>query len=832
MTETRTPPPSTSDVLVAPLDTVGAPDLDRAGGKGANLGELVRHGYRVPGGFVVTTDAYAAVVDHAGLASRIENHLASGAGAATREDFATVEIPAAVRAEILAAHATLGADAVAVRSSATAEDLPGAAFAGQQDTYLNVVGADAVLDAVRRCWGSLWTDRAIAYRERRGLDRGEVRIAVVVQEMVQADTAGVMLTANPVTGARDEIVLDASSGLGEAVVSGMVTPDHYVLGSDGTLRDRTPGQREVVIRSAAGGGVTHDTETVAAQPLPAAVLTELARLGTSVAEHFGRPQDIEWAHADGEVWLLQARPMTAVPPAPIRLNRIQRRTGPVIAELFPYRPYPLDMSAWIMPGPARLVERMMQEIPGLRVRFQDVVPEVDGVVEQFVPPSPRPTWRTALAPFRLGAKIRRFDPAQWRDDPRYATFERRVAELDAIRWEDASWSELSRVPHRAVSALDGVTDIRVDYLPRCGFGLLRLAVLLRLVGRLDLFASLLLGAKTRTQDTNRALEALAKQARDDVGLRTAFEELQGEELARRVREDAGFRAALDEFLAEYGHRETASALLMSTPTWRDDPATVLGAIKALTVERTGQPASDRSAQATQELLAARRPRTRARLRRAVQAARDGIAFREDTHFEFTRVLPALRRALMETGRRLATAGVLAERDDVLHLRLEELEGLPEPDVMSVAQADKLRDAVRLRSAKRDELAGVPLIAPATLFPDAATDADTLVSGTPAGGGRATGAVRIIHESTEFGTLRSGDILVCRYTNPSWTPLFQRAAAVVVDTGGLGSHAAIVAREYGIPAIMGSATATTTLTDGQRVTVDGDHGRVTAAADTE
>jgi pyruvate,water dikinase len=323
--------------LVTRLNTVGRDDLAVAGGKGANLGELIQGGFPVPDGFVVSTEAYAAVVEGGGLAAVIADGLtADDGGAAIRAAFADVVIPDGLVTAILEAYRDLGGGPVAVRSSATAEDLPGAAFAGQQDTYLNVVGDDAVLDAVRRCWGSLWTERAIGYRDRQGIDPGAVRIAVVVQEMVDAEFAGVMFTAEPVTGDRSAVVVDASSGLGEAVVSGLVTPDHYVLDASGRVRNYTPGRREVVIRSAAGGGVTR-SKNADATTLPDTVPAELAALGRAVAAHFGRPQDVEWAYADGRVWLVQARPMTALPPPPLRLTRRQRQLGHTAGAFHPRR---------------------------------------------------------------------------------------------------------------------------------------------------------------------------------------------------------------------------------------------------------------------------------------------------------------------------------------------------------------------------------------------------------------------------------------------------------------------------------------------------------------
>jgi transposase InsO family protein len=350
-----------------------------------------------------------------------------------------------------------------VRSSATAEDLPGAAFAGQHDTSLNVVGEAAVLDAVRLCWASLWTDRAVAYRRQRGVDARAARMAVVVQAMVEADTAGVMLTANPVTGARDELVVEASGGLGEAVVSGMVTPDHYRLSPDGTVLESRWGRREVVIRSAPDGGTTEevgqegDTERLSDESL-----RELARLGTALADHFSRPQDIEWAYSEGKIWLLQARPLTAVPPAPITLTAVQRFTGPVIAELFPIRPYPMDMSAWTIPGVGELVHRMLRGLPAVRFDFGDVVPEVEGVVDRFVPPNPRPTFATLFTPLRLARRLRSYDPAHWRADPRYQRFDREVAALARRDVSELDWETLCGQPRESLAQLDRMATTRVD----------------------------------------------------------------------------------------------------------------------------------------------------------------------------------------------------------------------------------------------------------------------------------------------------------------------------------------------------------------------------------
>src|SRR5215203_1159056 len=342
------------DTFVVALEQLGRDDLVRAGGKGANLGELIRAGFPVPGGFAVTTAAYDGFVTHNRLGETIARAVREQQGGADiRSAFEAAPIPPEIERAILAAYRKLGeVRPVAVRSSATAEDLPGAAFAGQQDTFLNVMGEQALLNAVRRCWASLWTGRAIAYRNRQKIEQQTVKLAVVVQRMVFAEIAGVLFTANPVTGARDEVVIDASPGLGEAVVSGLVTPDHFVLRKrrwGWSIVERRPGRREVIVQARSGGSTEHvkGSATTDVPQLPTRALRRLARVGAAIERHFGRPQDIEWAWAGGELFIVQARPITALPePAP-RLNKLQRRMVGVFAGRLPIRPYPLDMTAWM-----------------------------------------------------------------------------------------------------------------------------------------------------------------------------------------------------------------------------------------------------------------------------------------------------------------------------------------------------------------------------------------------------------------------------------------------------------------------------------------------------
>jgi len=820
--------------LVVDLRQVGQEDLSRAGGKGANLGELMRAGLPVPPGFVVTTTAYDSFVAHNHLSEVIATTLREGHGngAAIRKAFEGAPIPPEVKQTILEAYRQLGQGPVAVRSSATAEDLPGKAFAGQQDTFLNIIGAEALLDAVRRCWASLWTDRAISYRDRQQVDQLTVKLAVVVQRLVAAEAAGVMFTANPVTGARGEIVVDANPGLGEAVVSGQVTPDHFILRKqrwDWRIAERQLGRREVIIRARSGGGTEHVEGQAEVPSLPDDGLRRLARLGVKIQSHFGVPQDIEWAWASGELFIVQARPITALPePAP-RANKFEGMMAGVFAEMFMIRPYPLDVTAWV-PGVSGAISPLFALL-GFASPLNEAFIEEEAVVVRFNPSVPRPTANILLAPLRVFQMIRRYNPLHWQADPLLAETEARARDLEARDLKALSWESLLATLRAALAIpLTGTGEIRRRYLPRAALatGLLRLE--LGLLGRADCFGVLLSGVENKTLEANQALESLAARIRSDSSLAEIFAGHAARELwAVLEAQPAGknFLVELRAFLDQYGHREAtlSSALL---PTWKDAPEVVLGILKGLALSER-RPSTERPAweAARDEVLAHPRLRfgpLRSAFLEFLAEARCLLQIRESTHFYATLSLPAVRRTALEFGRRLVSVGVLDAPENVFHLKLSELESLsgtwPPPPQL----AETLRARVLQRKEKRAALEGTPLVDP-RIYRQLGPVGDALLRGTSGSPGVVEGLVRIVHEGAEFGKLLPGEVLVAPYTNPAWTPLFQRAVAVVVDTGGAASHAAIVAREYGIPAVMGTVDGTQRLVDGQRVRVDGDRGLV-------
>lgn len=841
-----------SMAFVAPLAHFRQSDLALAGGKGANLGELARAGFNIPPGYLITTRAYDLLLQE----NKLQTPLTELLGSLDVEDQKSTAhvsqqiqnllhaalIPEPIKNEILTAYRQLGGEAVAVRSSATAEDLPGAAFAGQQETFLNVIGEEALLEAVRLCWASLWSERAILYRARQKVDQNTVKLAVVVQKMVPADVAGVMFTANPVSGARDELVIDANPGLGEAVVSGMVTPDHFLLDKrKRRIKEQRLGKKEVIIRSKAGGGTEHipsiQGASEAALSLPA--IRKLTQLGIDIERHYGSPQDIEWAWIDdntrlGRFFLLQSRPMTALP-EPLHISGPMRMIVPVLAEMWHTRPYPLDVTTFTGAVEQSIGKFLATIIGRSAPNPDDMFLEEDGIIIKFTPPEAHPSPSILFMPWVALWRTRHYDLIRWEADPLAAEL---VAEARALEGRDlrtCTWQENLETLQAALVLVPRAMELRERYFPQALVGLAGLTLLLVLAGRRDRFEALTSGVRTKTTEINQALEDLAKQIRSDPTLRDLFEQTEANKLSAALQASGpgqDFRKQFEAFLDQYGHRETS--LTVSQPAWKDQPEIVLGILKVLadTELRSADHYEDWT-RARDELLTGSILGTRllcGAFLKSLTRARAFFQLREDTHFYLTLPQPTLRRVCLELGRRLVQVEALEADEEVFHLRREELETLGQPWPPSEQTIARLRELVARRNARRASLANVPMIDPRLLAVTsrASPGEDVLLEGTSGSPGVARGPARIVQDVSEFGKLKAGDVLVAPVTNPAWTPLFQRAAAVVVDTGGAASHAAIVAREYGIPAVMGTANGTRELKDGDWIEVDGSRGLVRKA----
>lgn len=519
---------------------------------------------------------------------------------------------------------------------------------------------------------------------------------------------------------------------------------------------------------ARGRGTERVSPPVAAassRALPDQALRQLAELGVAIERHFGAPQDVEWAWAGGEVFILQARPITALPEPPPRAGRAQRQMARLVAELLPARPYPLEATIWGFDYFSSSLLRPILRPLGLAVHFDRMFVEEEGVVVRFTGRLPyRVTPGLLLAPLRLLRLARRFDPARWRSDPLLAEVQARARALETKDLGALSWAGVNETVHQALAIPLLVGQLRMRYqLPRLpAVGALRL--LLSLLGARDRFGTILFaGLETRTLDANRALEALAARIRSDPTLADTFARHEPAALWTALEAHPSGRAVLAElrsFLDEYGHREVGGTLQVSHPTWRDAPEVVLGMLQGLArTPPKRRPQRPAWAVARDELLThplLRLPPLRSAFVRLLDDAPWFHQIREDTRFYLTLVLPVLRRTVLELGRRLVDTGVLDAAPDVFYLKLGELERIdgawpPPPPLVG-----ELRELVARRKATYAELESVPLVDPRLLGRAETTDArDALLRGIPGSPGVAEGPVCVVRGSTEFGKLRPG-----------------------------------------------------------------------------
>ena len=872
--------------LILALDSPAA-TLERVGGKGASLARLAAAGLPIPPGFHLTTHAYRRFVE--------ENHLAEsilGAAAeATADDPATLDrasahieslmaqgtIPADIAALIRSAYRELGADdpPVAVRSSATAEDLPGMSFAGQQETYLNVRGGGDVLEAVKRCWASLWTARALGYRARQGVRSADVALAVIVQQLVPAEVAGILFTVNPLTGARDQMLINAAWGLGEAIVGGHVTPDLFIVDKQtGTVASQTIADKAVMtVRLPAG---TREEPVPADQRQQAALQSRqaagLVQLGSRIEQLYGAPMDIEWALVDERLFILQARPITALPePRAVLDWTLPRAHGRYfrgsVVELLPDPLSPLFATMALPLWNASMRDLMKSLSPTMVMpAHMHVLVTINDYAYYDFGVS---VWQGVRMMLAMLVRVRPLiaycftrAQARWADEarPRYA----KIA---------GEWAACDLQATSATALLQGAREIvraAADYYLTIQSGILPAAFLSeaaftmaynRLAKRKDDPTALtfMLGLDSAPLQAEKSLYDLAQWARAQSELAGYLTRAASPDLATAYLSPSAFAPITDadswlefrrrfaDHLNRFGH--AVYDLDFAKSVAAEEPAPLLEALGHFLAGQARSPyerqkvsASARE-RATQSLLA-RLKGLRLRLfRRLLPWAQRYAPLREDALADVGLGWTSLRRSLREVGRRLVVGGGIADRDDVFWLTLDEAETAARavdaresvPRYSQVVaerrttqeRARRVTPPVALPVKGGARFLGVDFSAMAPARSDQA--AGDTIKGQGASPGRVAGVARVIHGPGEFGEMRQGDILVAKITTPAWTPLFALAAGIVTDVGGSLSHSSIVAREYHIPAVLGTGVATERIHSGQPITVDGDSGVVKIGA---
>ncbi|MEV0686229.1 rifamycin-inactivating phosphotransferase [Nocardia sp. NPDC050378] len=839
------------------------------GGKGANLGELARiEGVRVPDGFCVTTEAFDRTLAGASAVRERIGGLAAlspddrvgiaAASAAIRGAVEELPVPEDVAAEIVAAHARLGTDAAyAVRSSATAEDLPTASFAGQQDTYLNVIGAAEVLDHVRRCWASLFTDRAVTYRLRNGFDSSMIRMAVVVQRMVFPRASGILMTADPVTSDRTVVSIDAGFGLGEALVSGLVNADVYKV-RDGEVSKTIATKKIAVEPLGAGGTEVRDIdEDRRNEPvLSDSEVLRLAELGRRIEAHFGSPQDIEWC-LDDEIRLVQSRPITTLFPIPEAADDAHRVYVSVgHQQMMTDAMKPLGISLWQLTSHAAMrdaggrlfvdvTERLASPTAGpalaealgksdplmgdalrtvLERGFVPVVPQTDSAA---APPAPAPIDTDPGIVDELIADC----------EASLAVLKREIAPLSGSALLDfihADIAELRRVlfsPRglQIITAAMAATEWLND----------RLGEWLGEKNAADALTQSVPG--NVTSEMGLALLDVADAIRPHpqvIEYLRAVEENGTNDFLGELEQRAGgpaARVAITEFLDRYGMRCVGEIDITRT-RWSEDPTTLVPTILG-NVRNFGNGAgTERFEDGSRDAEA-----QRARILRDLRALPDGESKAEETERMIDRVRTfagyreypkygmvsryfVYKQALSREAERLVAAGVLQEPDDIYYLRFDELREVvrvQHADQALVAQRRAAFDTFRTLSAPRVLTSDGEAVTGAYRREDLPEGA---LPGMAVSAGTIEGRARVVLDIGQ-ADLEAGDILVTAYTDPSWTPLFVGIAGLVTEVGGLMTHGAVIAREYGLPAVVGVEHATDLIRDGQRIRVNGADGYV-------
>lgn len=874
--------------------------LETAGGKGANLVRLTRAGFDVPRGFILSTNAYREFVEANKLDVVIQQameELASEAADALenasqtiRSAFSQGDLPSAIHQEIQTAYAELNPKSlienrksVAVRSSATAEDLPDLSFAGQQDTYLNVIGEEQLIRAVVNCWSSLWTARAIGYRIRNHISHDDASLAVVMQEMVQSDVSGVLFTANPLTGALDESVIDATFGLGEALVSGQVEPDHFVVNSiSGEISGKTLGAKKMSTRGKAGGGVESiEEKSEARQTLSESQIQQLAETGGRIQKEYGAPQDIEWAFADGKLYILQARGITSLFPVPqVSFDPliVWFSFGAVQGLLSPLTPLGQDgilhlvigggtmfhvtlkygeMNVFVLAGERVWIKvsDLLRHPIGARI-YKSVLPFIEPSVVQILAQladDPRLGLGKGKFKFSTARRLAAFAipilarfarnmlfPKQGR-----ALFDAAIENYLNARSIAPGSNRFERLANIVAFMKERIAGafkfLLPQFIPIFGPSMVGLGLLTNLSGDPNLALEVTRGLPNNvTTEMDLALWNTATDIRADAQSKTLFTASSAPELARRYLNGtlpSAAQTAIARFMDKYGMRGVGE-IDFGQPRWREDPTPVMHTLQSyLQIDSAFAPdvlfaRGEKAAQAAIEKIAVTVRKQHGGwlkekvVRAAAKRIRVLMGARESPKFFAIRTMGIARKAMLEVGQEFVDAGTITRADDLVFLKFDELEALSRNETRDWKSLIAERHAIYERELRRRQVPRV-LISDGRAFYEGVgseTDTDDVITGSPVSPGIVEGIVHVVLDPR--GTqLAPGEILVCPGTDPAWTPLFMAAGGLITEVGGMMTHGSVVAREYGIPAVVGVHQATIRLKDGQKIRVDGTQGKI-------
>jgi pyruvate,water dikinase len=874
-------------------DEASQSGMQQVGGKGRNLGRLARYGFRVPKGGVLTTQAYEEFIEHNRLPDLIRNISKSPSTGnideaefgenlvQLRKKITESTIPQLIVDDLIIKLSNLGIleRSLAVRSSASAEDSMNMSFAGIHESFLNILGIEKILAAIKGCYASLWTPRALAYRQNMGIKDSEMSQAVVIMEMVEAQSAGVAFTCDPQTGREDIFAVNANFGLGESVVNGAIEPDTYYLDTSAYravpgLKAKKLGSKQGMTKTGAGGG-THFVQCdnlASQQVLSDKNIEKLGLLLMRVFESLGdceEHQDVEWAFDGQDFILLQARPVTVLPSytfealknktrvwsngnyrdaVPMVISPLHRRVMKNIIDTIQYSSF--SEPGYHIPEGFQfsrfLNGRLYCNVSALQWAHNDST--------GMLPKDFNPFW----GGHQPEIEIEDTDPFKGE-----IGLERQQRAMKGVSLMMEAAEEASRIFAQVTCSIESIIDNGFDRISdRCfidkynelgqiiesycekysflsGVGTWKMMVLLQKLSEylgtriMVVLNGLMVGGEAgiTSADHGYRLMELAQLARQDEA---AIKYLASGNFNPRsweedLPENSPFKKRFTNFIKEYGHRAVYELDIIN-PRWEEDPSYLMDIIKCTMNEanpeqwKAGQ--KEKFDQAWREVTAKVPDDELAEIRKGIKEAQEGAAVREMTKSLLVIALKPYRLIALELGKRLTQRGIIEEQNDIFYCSWSDLVSILGGDW----NGEGLRIPVAARKASQKEkealnppdvILGEELVFSETVSPGSGD----FLPGVAAAGGKASGIARLIRHPEEGNRLRTGDVLVAPSTDPGWTPLFLKACAIVMETGGYLSHGSLVAREFGVPAVVNVPGIMSIIKDGQKIVVDGDEGRV-------
>ena len=814
--------------MILGFNEIGKEDVIKAGGKGANLGEMVSAGINVPKGFVITADAYKEFLRINSLNELLKDELTKAgrdhtkllkAAEKFRKSIKMGRLPENTVNEVKSAYQNLGENVlVAVRSSATAEDLSDASFAGQQESYLNIRGIDDVLDKIRDCYASLWGNRAVIYRANQNYNQLFVEIAVVIQEMVESEKAGVLFTLNPINNNTDEMQINSSYGLGESVVSGRVNADSYIVDKFGRIKYINIGskQTKIIYDKNANREVEVSKELREKASLNENEVLKLVKVAKALKEHYRQDMDIEWAIKEGEVYILQARAVTT-----IKKNNDSELVKPYIKDIIMSKKLRKQMAFQLekMPFAYRALDYdyMMGINNQKAIIFNEVGinlnsnPQIDDDGIQTMPKDSKGINRNIFKLFKTIKMLKDYKYCAKKCEAFMIDYKNKISELKELDFENMGMEECRKFLIYSLELLKSLSYDRFKYALFPSALNKDLEKVLKRINKNYTIFDLYKNLDNKTAMVSRDIEKLAEKIKSNDKIKAAI--VSGENFENICREFPEFKQLSKDFLYKNGFKSDYNCYCIDAKTFIEDPDRIINLIKPLLLQKDIKKDENNDFNNLMDEIREVGGKKYNEIKKRIEYFRYFHIVREESQYLWESLFYYVRQCLKRTN--FLLTGKENYKEEVANLFHKELTEAMERGYLSESDFEKIK-----RRNQKYPLALKVWEASKSLVFDKAGEVLKGVSGS---GGVAIGKACLIKSPKEFYKMKRGDILVCHLTDPEWTPLFKLAGGVVADTGSSLSHAEIVAREKQIQSVLGVGYATSRFKDGDIIKVDGNSG---------